>query len=454
MKCSGGGEAPEIGFAEARGPADRRGEDLLECGERNLGQRHAAVDHAARELARDFVRLAERDRLRAHQGIGKLGQRNAGFVDMPAHFGAVDLDRREQSAQQRHQPMRRVERLVAGDLHFALGIVHVGERRVVHGRQHRFAARRAQRRHQPQMLHRYGIALLRHDRADLDESVGHVQVSDLESGPGIEVLHEPPGVDEQQLERRVDAGGVIGGGDAAIGILLHFGKPQQLGHARAVEPEARRRDRRRSHAAEIDGARGVKQPVHVAQRQLDERGKIVAVGRGLRRLSVGIGDDDGFALALGDRQQCLDHRGVLGEKRRQPVLERQLEHGVVDVVAASPGVQLAGDVDAQAADQLAFDIEEEILVLAGIDEAVEVDGLEDVVERLEDCACLFVRQQPAFGQQHGARLVDLHLIAPVMALHAFEQRGEDGVLVDPRRKFLVVCFLHALMPANAMPRMM
>ncbi len=380
------GEAPEIGFGQARGPADRRGEYLLECGERNLGQLHAAVDHEARELARDFVRLAERDRLRAHQRIGKLGQRNAGFVDMAAHLDAVDPDHREQSAQQRHHSVGRVERLVAGDLHFALGIVHVGEGRVVHGHQHRFAARRAQRSHQAQMLHRYGVALLRHDRAYLDESVGNVQVPDLESGPGIEVLHEPPGVDEQQLERRVDAGGVIGGGDAAVGILLHFGKAQQVGHARAVEPEARGRDRRRTHAAKIDGARGVQQTVHIAQRQFDERGEIVAVGRGLRRLSVRIGDDDGVALALGHRQQGLDHRGMLGEKRRQPVLQRQLEHGVVDVVAAAPGVQLAGHLDAQTADQLGFDIEEEILVLAGIDEAVEVDGREDVVERLEDCA--------------------------------------------------------------------
>ena len=95
----------------------------------------------------------------------------------------------------------RVERLVAGDLHLAFGIVHVGERRVVDGRQHRLAARRTQRGHQPQMLNRHGVALLRHDRADLDERVGHVQVADLEPGPGVEVLHEAAGVDEQELQR-------------------------------------------------------------------------------------------------------------------------------------------------------------------------------------------------------------------------------------------------------------
>ena len=251
-----GREAPEIGFAEARGPADRRGEYLLECGERNPGQRHAAIDHAPRQLARHIVRLAERDRLRAHQGIGKLGEGNPGFVDVATHFGAVDGHRRQQSAEQRHQPVAGVERLVAGNLHFALGIVHVGERRVVHRRQHRFAARRAQRSHQTQMLHRYGVALLRHDRADLDESVGHMQVSDLEPGPCIQVLDEPPRVNEQQLDRGVYAGGVVGGGDAAVGILLHVGEAQQFGHALAVEPEARGGDRGRTHAAKVDGARG------------------------------------------------------------------------------------------------------------------------------------------------------------------------------------------------------
>ena len=270
----------------------------------------------------------------------------------------------------------------------------------------------------------------------------------------FKILHESPGVDEDELDRRIHPRGVIGGGDAAVGILLHFGEAQEVGHALAIEPEARRGDGRSPHAAEVDGARGVKQPLHVAQRQLDERGEIMAIGGGLRRLAMGVGDDDGFTLAFGHGQQCVDHRGMLGEERRQTVFQRQLEHRVVDVVAAAPGVQLAGDFDAQAADQLGLHVEEEILVLAGIDEAVEVDGLEDVIEGVEDEAGFVLRQQRAFGQQHGARLVDPHLVAPVMALHALEQRSEDGILVDTRREFLVVRIAHALSPARAMPRMM
>jgi hypothetical protein len=52
----------------------------------------------------------------------------------------------------------------------------------------------------------------------------------------------------------------------------------------------------------------VQQPIHVAQRQLDERGEIVAVSRRLRRLAVRVGDDDRLALALGDREQAVDQR--------------------------------------------------------------------------------------------------------------------------------------------------
>ena len=115
---------------------------------------------------------------------------------------------------------------------------------------------------------------------------------------------------------------------------------------------------------------------------------------------------------------------------------------MVDIVAAAPGVQLAGDVHSQAADQLAFDMEEEVLVLAGVDKMLEVEGPLDVVERLEDRTRLFAGQQSAFGKQHRARPVDLHLITPVMAFHAFEQRTEDGVLVDLRRKFLVAWRVH------------
>ena len=297
-----------------------------------------------------------------------------------------------------------VEGVVTGDLHFAFGIVHVGERRVVHCSEHRFAARGAKRGHQSQVLDRHGIALLRHDRAHLDESVGDGEMSDLESRPRVQVLDETPGVDEEKLERRVHAGCIVGGGDASVGILLRIGKAQELGHPLAVEPEARRGDRRRPHAGEVDRARRVQQPIHVPQRQLDERREVMAVGRRLRGLAVRVSDDDGVALPLGDGEQALDQRDMRIEQRRQPILERELEHRVVDVVTAAAGVELAGDFDTEPADELAFDVEEEVLVLARVRETLEIERPDDVVERFQDDAGFLPFEQSALGEQHGTRL--------------------------------------------------
>ena len=206
----------------------------------------------------------------------------------------------------------------------------------------------------------------------------------------LQVLHEAPSVDEQELERRIHAGGIVGGGDAAVGIFLHARRnpaARPCAARSSPKPDVVIAAAPMLHRSTVRAR--VQQAVHVAQRQLDERGEIVAVGRRLRRLAVRIGDDDGFALALGDGEQGLDQRE--DARRAAPSsrsLSASLNTRVVDVVAAAPGMELAGDFDAQPADELALDVEEEVLVLARVDEAVEVDGLEDIVERAEDGASL------------------------------------------------------------------
>jgi hypothetical protein len=436
MKCSGVVNSRNWAFGELRSALDRGVEDVLELGERDFRQRRAAVDHPAGKLARHVVRLAERDCLGAHERVGKLRQRDAGFVDMAAHFGAVDRRRVDQAAQKRHEALRGVERIVAGDLHFAFGVVHVGERRVVNGGEHGLAARGAERGDESQVLDRHRIALLRHDRAHLDEGVRHVQVADLEARPGVQVLHEAPCVKEHELQRTVDAGRIVGRRDRAVGVFLRIGKAQEVGHSLAIETEPGGRDRRRAHARKVDVARRVEQAVDVAQRQLDERGEVVTVGRRLRRLAVRVGDDNRRAFPLRDGEQSLDQREVRVEERRQPSFKRKLEHRVVDVVAATPGVQLAGDLDAQPTDELALDVEEEVLVLARVGEVLEIETADNVVERVENVARFVLFEQPALGEQHRARLVDAHLVAPVVALHSLEQRREHRVLVDSRREFV------------------
>ena len=81
----GRGERPEVCLGRVRGRG--RSPSLntsSNARERILGSVVPPSIMRARELARDFVRLAERDRLGTHQRIGELGERDAGLVDVPA----------------------------------------------------------------------------------------------------------------------------------------------------------------------------------------------------------------------------------------------------------------------------------------------------------------------------------------------------------------------------------
>ena len=81
-------------------------------------------------------------------------------------------------------------------------------------------------------------------------------------------------------------------------------------------------------------------------------------------------------------------REEVGEQRGQALLERHLEHRVVDVVPAPPGVELPRRLDAEAPLELGLDEEEEVLVLPGVGERRDVGVPLDVVERPEDRAGL------------------------------------------------------------------
>ena len=119
-------------------------------------------------------------------------------------------------------------------------------------------------------------------------------------------------------------------------------------------------------------------------------------------------------------------------ERGQALLERHLEHRVVDVVPAPAGVELPGRLDAEAPLELGLDEEEEVLVLAGVGERRDVDAPLDVVERPEDRRRLRAREEALRGQHDRARAVDPHLLAPVVLLHALEERREHGLPVDRR----------------------
>jgi hypothetical protein len=95
-------------------------------------------------------------------------------------------------------------------------------------------------------------------------------------------------------------------------------------------------------------SRALHQALVVAQHHLDRGGEVMPERRGLGRLAMRIGDDQGFLLALGQRQRRRDQGAQLRREPVEPRLQRQLEQGVLDVVARAAGVQAAIVVGLQA----------------------------------------------------------------------------------------------------------
>ena len=170
-----------------------------------------------------------------------------------------------------------------------------------------------------QVLDRHRVALLRHDRADLHEGVRARRAGRPRSSvQNCRSWIGRPRWRNSSFDRRIDAGDVVDGGDAAVGILQRRGEAEKLGHAlrgRAGSPMVVIAAAPIGQRSTI--ARAAAQPLDVAQQHLDHRAEIVAEGRGLRRLAVGIGDDERVALALGHVEQRVEQRGELGQQARR-----------------------------------------------------------------------------------------------------------------------------------------
>jgi hypothetical protein len=154
------------------------------------------------------------------------------LVDAAAR-APVHARRADEAREEPEGPAAGLERRAAPDLHL-LRVVHAVNG-VLRSTDRRRRPPRGERAEEPEVLDGHGVPLLRHDRAHLHVSVRDVEMSHLEPCPRIEILREPPEVDEEELERPVHAGEVVVGGDAAVGILLHPLEPEELCHRRAVE---------------------------------------------------------------------------------------------------------------------------------------------------------------------------------------------------------------------------
>ena len=100
----------------------------------------------------------------------------------------------------------------------------------------RIAKRPAQPR--PQMLQHHRIALLRHDRADLDKAVVDVQGVGFLRRSDEQVVRHAAQVDGQRLHGKGRLGQIFAAADGVLRAGDDAVEAEQIGHALAVDGEA------------------------------------------------------------------------------------------------------------------------------------------------------------------------------------------------------------------------
>ena len=88
------------------------------------------------------------------------------------------------------------------------------------------------------MLQHHGIALLRHDRTDLDEAVVDVQGIGFLCCPDEQVMGHAAEVDGQRLHGKGRLGQIFAAADGVLRAGDDAVEAEQIGHALAVDGEA------------------------------------------------------------------------------------------------------------------------------------------------------------------------------------------------------------------------
>ena len=203
-----------------------------------------------------------------------------------------------------------------------------------------------------------------------------------------------------------------------------------MSHQVPVDGKAARGDGGRSHGRAVDDiARGL-QAGDVAQQGFENGGEVMAEDGRLRRLPMGIGDNESVALPLRHRSQGLGQPHHAFQQGIDSMLESELEQGVVDVVARTRRVKTAREIGTQALAQFLLDQEEEILHLAGIGQCADIELAVDGFQSLGDGPRLLDGQDARLMQHHQMSPVDQPEPFDMVILGPVEKRTKHCLLVD------------------------
>ena len=178
------------------------------------------------------------------------------------------------------------------------------------------------------------------------------------------------------------------------------------------------------------------QPLHVAEQKLDERGEVVAVGRRLRRLAVGVRHDE-RVRGSPPPPRAAPRSAPAGRRAARPA--RSLSAILNTVWSMSfrlrPGVELPGRLDARGAARARSGRGRRSPRARRCRRAPATSVPRSMSSSARRIAPASARlRRPCVGQHDRARPVDPHLLAPVVLLHALEERGEHRLPVHRRRE--------------------
>ena len=390
---------------------------------------HRRLHHARRHL----VRQTEGQAGLAHKRIGQLGRRHKPFRRLPPQMGLVERQRLEKSGVQRKAFPDRRQRMKQRRQDFIFDVLRVPIRNVVTLGDDRLGIAQGTAEPRTQVLQHDRVALLRHDRADLDKAVVHAQGVGLLGRPHQQVMRHPAQIDRQRLHGKGDVRHEFAAADGMLRALDDARKAEQRRHPLPVDGKAGSRQGRRPQRREVHRRiRPSPACVVVAQKGENPR-QVVGERHRLRRLRVGVPRHQCVEMAArllhhspAQRQQLLHHRG-------QPHPQRHARQGVSQVVAAARQLQVATLVRPGQLDDAPLDAKEEVLDARLIGVGVHAVGA-DRRHGAHDGRGVGAADHTAFGQHERVRFVRLEHRLKQVGLGVAVGRLQHVTAVDRMRK--------------------
>ena len=327
--------------------------DLLVFRKRQRFERQPALDAQGDQLARNLIRVAERQALCGDEVIGAVGRVDEALRRGAAHVFLQDTHRFQHRDKRREAQAERIDRVEYGLL-VLLHVLVVGERQALHHREQR----REVSEHAPALaadqLRNVRVFLLRHDARAGGKRVVQLDEFEFPRAPEDDLLRKAGKVYHRERYRRGDLRAEIAVRHAVQAVAADRREAEQLRREITVERIGCAGERAGAERTDVHALHGVLHAADVPQEHLGIRHQVVPEGDRLRALQMRVAGHDRVGVFLRlvaeDGNQLLE----LADEARAFPAQRQADIERDLIVAAARRVQALARV-ADAGGQLALD---------------------------------------------------------------------------------------------------